>query len=137
GDRDLRFVEDHAAFDRVELRQRRAVQVDLGDRIGLGHGQVHRGGDADAGLQHAADHAVDAVQRGDVGDLDRIGQAAGLHQLDVDDVGRAHADQLDDLRGAEHALVGHDRRGHALGDVAQAFQVVRLHRLFDEFELDA
>ena len=39
--------------------------------------------------------------------------------------------------GPEHALVGHDRRVHALGDVAHAFQVLRLHRLLDQFQLDA
>src|SRR5688572_14067903 len=134
GDRDLRLVEHHAAVDRVGRAQRRAVEIDLGDDVGLGHGHVHRGRHADAGFEHAADHAVDAVHRGDVCDADRVGDAAGLHQLDVDDVGGTHADQLDHLHRPEHALVGHDRRVHALGDVAHAFEVVGLDRLFDQLQ---
>src|SRR5690606_3665367 len=65
-DRDLRLVERDPALDRIELAQRRAVQVDLGDHVGLGHRHVYRCGDADAGFEHAADHALDLVQRGDV-----------------------------------------------------------------------
>src|SRR5690606_17728706 len=118
------------------LAQRRTVEVDLGDHVGLGNGQVHGRAHADARLQHAADHAVDAVHAADVGDAHGIGNAAGLHQLDVDDVRRAHPDQLDDLHRAEHALVGHHRSMHALGHVAQPFQVVRLDRLLDQFQLD-
>src|SRR5690606_24425995 len=69
-DADLRLVEEHAAVDRVELAQGRTVQVDLRDRVGLGDRDVHRRGDADAGLEHAADHALDPVHGGDVGDTD-------------------------------------------------------------------
>ncbi|KAG0919724.1 hypothetical protein G6F31_021002 [Rhizopus arrhizus] len=107
----------HAATDRIELAQRRAVQIDLGDHIALGHRQVHRGGHADARLDHAADHARHTVDAGDVGNADRVGQAAGLHQLDVDDVGRTLLDQVHHLAWAEHTLVGHHRRVDAVGDV--------------------
>src|SRR5690606_4871212 len=136
GHRDLGLVEQHPAVHRVELAQRGSVEVDLGDHVGLGHGQVHGRAHADAGLQHATDHAVDAVHAADVGDAHGVGNAAGLHQLDVDDVRRAHPDQLDDLHRAEHALVGHHRSMHALGDVAQPLQVVRLDRLLDQLKLD-
>src|SRR4030095_16854309 len=137
GSRDLGFVEDHAAVDRIERAKRRPVQIDLGNDVRLCHRHVHGRGDADAGLEHAADHALDLVHRRDVGNAYRIGDAAGLHQLDVDDVGRAHADQLDDLGGTEHAFVGHDRRVHAFWDVFHAVQVLRLDRLFDQFETHA
>src|SRR5690606_4279944 len=115
-DGDLGLVEGHTTLDRVERAQRGAVQVHLGDDIRLRRGQVHGGGDADAGLDHAADHAFHAVQRGDVGDAHGVGNAAGLHQLDVDDVGGAFLDKLDHLPRPEHALVGHHRRVHAFGD---------------------
>src|SRR5690606_23063557 len=119
-DGDLGFVEFHAAFHRVEGAQRGPVEVDPGDGAGLGHGQVHGGGDADGRLDHAADHAVHPVHGGDVGDADRVGDTAGLHELDVDDGRRAALDQVDHLGRAEHALVGHYRGVHALGDVLQA-----------------
>src|SRR5690606_11023346 len=106
------------------------------DHVRLRHRQVHGCGHADTGFKHAADHAVDPVQAANIGDLDRVGNATGLHQLDVDDVGGAHADQLHHLARAEHAFVGHHRGVHALGDVAEAGQVVRLDRLFDQLELD-
>src|SRR3546814_1208047 len=106
-DRDLGFVECHPAVDRVEDAQRRAVEVDLGDHPGLGYRHVHRGGDADAGVEHAADHALHAVQRGDVGDEDGVGDAAGLHQLDVDDVGRSEEQttELPSLMSIEYAVL--------------------------------
>src|SRR5690606_4319381 len=126
-----------AALDWIDAAQRRPVEVDLGDRAGLGHRQVYRGGNADRGLDHAADHAVHAVPLGDVGDADGIGDAAGLHQLDVDDVGGATLDQVDHLGGAEHAFVGHHRRVHALGDVFQALDVARGHRLLQQLQVDA
>src|SRR5690606_3262477 len=133
-DRDLRLVERDPALDRIELAQRRAGQVDLGDHVGLGHRYVYRCGDADARFEHAADHALDLVQRGDVGDPDRVRNTAGLHQLDVDDVGRAQVDQLDHLHRAEHALVGHDRGVHPLGDVAHALEVAGLDRLLHQLQ---
>ena len=40
-------------------------------------------------------------------------------------------------RRPEHALVRHDRRVHALGDVFHAFEVLRLHRLLDQFHAHA
>jgi hypothetical protein len=98
---------------------------------------VHRGRDADAGLDHAADHAFHAVHRGDVGDAHRVGDAAGLHQLDVDDVRGALPDQFDHLGRAEHAFVRHHRRVDALGDVLQTGEVVRAHRLLQQFEMHA
>src|SRR5690554_395586 len=93
-DGDLRLVEVDPAVDRVELAQRGAVQVDLADGIRLGHRHVHSGRHADASFDHAADHALDPVQRGDVGDPDGVGDAAGLHQLDVDDVRGLLAQQV-------------------------------------------
>ncbi len=95
---------------------------------------MHGRGHADAGLDHAADHAFHPVHRGDVGDADGVGDAAGLHQLDVDDVGGAHLDQVDHLGRAEYAFVGHHRRVHAVGDVLQSVQVAGLHRLFQQFQ---
>src|SRR5690606_18356876 len=136
-DRDLGLVELHAALHRVEGAERGAVQVDLGDGAGLGHGQVHGGGHADGGFDHAADHAVDAVDGGDVGDAHGVGDAAGLHQLDVDDVGGAALDQVDHLGRAEHAFVGHDRRVDPLGDVLQALDVARRHRLLQQLQVHA
>ena len=40
-------------------------------------------------FQHTADHALHAVELCDVADLQSGPDAAGFHQLDVDEVGRA------------------------------------------------
>src|SRR5687767_7602087 len=70
--RDLRLVEIDAALDRVERAERRTVEVDLGDDVRLRDREMRRGRDTDARLDHAADHALDLVDRADVGDLDRL-----------------------------------------------------------------
>src|SRR5581483_4047302 len=85
----------------------------------------------------AADHAFHVVHGGDVGNADGVGDAAGFHQLDIDDVGGAQADQFDHFHRPEHALVGHYRCMHTLGDVAHAGQVARLDRLLDQLQFDA
>ena len=66
GDGDLPLVEHRAAQDGVLAAQHGAVQVDLGDDL-LGAGQMDRRVDTDLGLQHAADHALHAVDLGSGG----------------------------------------------------------------------
>ncbi len=98
---------------------------------------MHRRRHADAALEHATDHAFDAVKRRDIRDVNGARDAAGLHELDIDDVGSSHSDQLDHLRRTEHALVRHDRRVHPLGDVSQTIQVLSFDRLLDQLQFDA
>src|SRR5690242_1877337 len=78
GDRDFGIVEDDAAIDWIELAERRSIEIDLGDDVRLGHGDVRGRRDADARLDHAADHALDLVHGRDVGDVQRAGDATGL-----------------------------------------------------------
>src|SRR5690606_27916259 len=125
-----------SAVYRVEGAKGRPIQVYFCYRVRFSDRDMDRGGDTDACLQHAAYHAFDSVHRRDVGNPDRVGDAAGLHELDIDDVRRAHADQFDHLGRAEDALVGHDRGVHAFGDVLHAVQVLRLDRLLDQFQAD-
>ena len=66
GDGDLPLVEHRAAQDGVLAAQHGAVQVDLGDDL-LGAGWMDRRVDTDLGLQHAADHALHAVDLGSGG----------------------------------------------------------------------
>ena len=66
GDGDLPLVEHRTAQDGVLAAQHGAVQVDLGDDL-LGAGQMHGGVHADLGFQHAADHALHAVDLGSGG----------------------------------------------------------------------
>ena len=66
GDGDLPLVEHRAAQDGVLAAQHGAVQVDLGDDL-LGAGEMDRRVDTDHGLQHAADHALHAVDLGSGG----------------------------------------------------------------------
>ena len=98
---------------------------------------MHRRRHADARFEHAADHAVHPVERGEIGGEDGAGQPAGLHQLDVDDVGGAHSHQVQHFLRPEHAFIGHHRGVDALGDVLEALEVACLHRLFEQFQADA
>ena len=66
GDGDLPLVEHRAAQDGVLAAQHGAIQVDPGNDL-LGAGQLHSGVDRDLGLQHAADHALHAVDLGSGG----------------------------------------------------------------------
>ena len=50
-------------------------------------------------------------------------QAAGLGELDVDQVGGAPLDHRDQVGEGEHRLVGHHRRAHRGGDPGQAVEV--------------
>src|SRR5699024_11770417 len=88
-----------------------------------GSGQLHGGVHRDLGLQHAADHALHPVDLGGGGDAEGAGQAAALHQLDVDVVGRPALEDAQGVGGAEHAFVGHHRHPAVAGDVGQALQI--------------
>src|SRR5688572_13516252 len=98
----------------------------------LRNSDMRGGSHADTRLDHAADHAFDLVHGGYVSDVYRARYAAGLHELDVDDIRGAHANEVDHLRRPEDAFVRHDWRVHAFGNVLHAFQIVGLHRLLDE-----
>ena len=58
----------------------------------LGYRQMHGGGGAYAAFQHAAHHAWCILAGTEVGDGDGLAEAAGFHQLDVDDVRRAEGE---------------------------------------------
>ena len=136
GDGDLPLVEHRAAQNGVLAAQHGTVQVDLGDDL-LGAGQMDRRVDADLGLQHAADHALHAVDLGGGGDFQGVIQAAALHQLDVHHVCGAHLHDLQSVLRGEHALVGQNGDVGALSDVLQALKVVGLDGLLHEFDVQA
>ena len=97
------------------------------------HGGVH----ADFGLEHTADHALHAVDLGGGGDPQRVVETAALHELNVDQVRRAHLHNRHRVLGGEYAFIRHDRDVGALGHVAQALKVAALDRLLDELNVKA
>ena len=79
--------------------------------VGAGQGEVQAGGDGQRRLVHAADHHLEAGGARHRVDLQRLGDAADLHQLDVDHVGQVAAGQAEGVAQGHQALVGHDRAG--------------------------
>ena len=87
------------------------------------------------GFQHTADHAFHTVHLGQAADLQRLPNAAGLHQLDVEQVGRTGADDLGCIFGRKHAFIRKNRRIYSFCDGAHAVQVVRGHRLLHKVDV--
>ena len=71
----------------------------------------------DTAFEHATYHALHIIERADIGNFDGIGYAAGFHQLDIDNIGGAHFNQLYHFARAKTALIGHNRGVHPLGNV--------------------
>ena len=71
---------------------------------------------------------------GDGVDLERIQDAAGLHELDDEDVAGAGLGGGQRLARAADALVERDRHVHAGAHEARRLEVVHAHRLLDELD---
>jgi hypothetical protein len=67
--------------------------------------------------------------------LHRAQQAALLHHLDLHDVGRLAADDVDQRRRPHHALVGHERDGDPPADLRQVRHAIPRHWLLHEHEV--
>ena len=126
--------EHRAAQHGILGAEHRAVKVDFRDDSARAR-QMHGGVHGNLRFQHAADHARHAVHLGRGRDLQRRIQAAALHQLDVDQVGRAHLHDFERVRGRKYAFVGQHRHAAALGDVFKTLEIVRGHGLLHEFNI--
>ena len=71
----------------------------------------------------------------DIGDHDRVLQAAGFGDLDIDHGRSLFLDHADRIFGGEDRLVGHNGNAGPFGDIFHAVQVMAAHRLFAEFDI--
>ena len=69
------------------------------------------------------------------GDFCRIAQAAGFHQLDIDQVAGSHRQEAEHLIRPEGGLVGHNIGFDMFGHVFETFEIVRFNRLFDQLDV--
>src|SRR5579885_294451 len=111
-----------ATCEGVFSQQHGGVEVNVAEAAEAGY-EVSGGGGGQARFDHGADHQFGVGGAAEGGDVERLDDAA-LHELDVDDVGRAHADQVGDVGGAGGAFVGGDGDAGVLCDVAQALVVI-------------
>ena len=72
---------------------------------------------------------------GDRVDLQRVEDAAGLHELDDEDVAGAGLDAGERLARTAHRLVERDRHVDALAHPARRLEIVDAHRLLDELDV--
>ena len=93
------------------------------------------GGHGQPGLQHTADHALHAAGLRQAADLQGVPDAAGLHKLDVDEVGGPLLDDAGGVVVGEHRLVRQDRGVHRPGDLLQAGQIVGGDGLFHQLDV--
>ena len=133
GDGDELLLEHRAAQNWVFTAQNGAIQVDFGDNF-LGAGQMDSGIDRNLGLQHAADHALHAVNLRRRGNLQGVVKPAALHQLNVHQIGGPHLHNRQSVLGGKHALVSQHGNIGAFGDVLQALKIVGLDGLL--YKLD-
>ena len=118
------------------MAEHRAVQVDQAHDIGKGHGKVRSGGDADAALEHAAQHAVALVAPRQLGHLDGLADTGHFHQLDVDQVGTVGGKNLQYIVHTARRFVGQDRRAGVRGNESQAGAIVGRHGLLHAGQID-
>ena len=128
------FLSESAAdIVRQAARTPRHVGVAV-RRVRQRDGEVEVRGEGDRALAHVAHHDRDAGGLGDGVDLERVQDAAGLHELDHEHVAGARLDAGERLARAAHALVERDGHVDALAHEARRLEVVHAHRLLDELE---
>ncbi len=108
----------------VAGQQQRAVEVDVVGMVGEQHGRGH----GERGADHAADHQGEAARPRLVGEHHRLGEAAGLVELDVDGV--VARSECVEPGAVVQALVGADRDRAC--DLAQERVVAGRQRLLDQ-----
>lgn len=110
----------------ILAQQERPVEIDIGGVMR----EQHRRGHGERRADHAADHDLEAARPSLVHELQRLGEAAGLVELDVDRV-------VTPGQGVEpgtvvQALVGADRNRAV--DRGQEFVLTRRQGLLDQVD---
>ena len=112
----------------------RAVKINLCDDL-FCTGKVHRCCNADLGLQHAADHALHAINLRSGSNFQRIGDAAAFHEFDVYKIRSAHLHDFERVFRREHAFIRKHRHIGTLGNVFQALKIMSCHRLLHKLNV--
>src|SRR5260221_9275347 len=108
----------------VAREQERTVEIDHARALRKQHGWCH----GERGRDHAADHERQSEALGFSRHGERLGQAAGLVELDVDGV--VFSDKRGERRTRVRALVRAD--GERVGDARERVVMLRGQRLLDE-----
>src|SRR5829696_1458337 len=105
------------------LRQhQRTAHLD-GSYIGHSDGRVQTCRRRYRALDHRADLRDDASCLGDGIEFQRVQDATGFHQLDIDQIGGTQRDGAQHVAGAMTAFVDHDDRPGLAADLGQSLQI--------------
>lgn len=85
-------------------------------------------------LQHAADHAFYSKLIRSVADPHSLVDAAGLHELDVDEIRAFFLHQTNRILIGENALVCQNRSLHLGGHILHTLEIVIGNGLLHEFD---
>ena len=96
---------------------------------------MHGGIDGNLCFQHTADHALHAEHFRRGGNFQGVVNAAALHQLDVNEVSRAHLQNGHGVFRGEYGLVRQHRHIAPVGDVFQSGKVMGAYGLFHKLNV--